>query len=140
MKLFDSTTIPLLSKALNAYTLRQKTIAANIANIDTVGYRTQAVTFQEELQSAGQTPVVSLSATDKNHMTVSNTAAQGVSVVDAASAGVSTDDPYASGVNNVDIDHEMSEMAETQYRFKYASRMMAETFRSIQKSIRGQAT
>jgi flagellar basal-body rod protein FlgB len=139
MKLFDSTTIPLLSKALNAYTLRQKTTSANIANIDTVGYRAQAVTFQEELQSANQTPVVPLSTTDKNHITPSDTAIQGSSVVDAASAGLCTNDPYASGVNNVDIDHEMSEMAETQYRFKYASRMMAETFRAIDKSIRGQS-
>jgi flagellar basal-body rod protein FlgB len=140
MKLFDSTTIPLLSKALNAYTLRQKTTAANIANIDTVGYRTQAVKFQEELQSASQSPVVSLSTTDKNHITPSDTTAQGMTVVDAASAGLSPDDPYASGVNNVDIDHEMSEMAETQYRFKYAARMMTETFRSIEKSIKGQIT
>jgi flagellar basal-body rod protein FlgB len=140
MKLFDSTKIPLLSKALSAYTLRQKTTSANIANIDTVGYRTQAVKFQEELQSASQMPVVSLSTTDKNHITPSDTTEQGIAVVDAASAGLSTDDPYASGVNNVDIDHEMSEMAETQYRFKYASRMMAETFRSIEKSIKGQST
>ncbi len=140
MKLFDSTTIPLLSKALNAYTLRQKTTAANIANIDTVGYRAQAVTFQEELQSASQSPAVQLSTTDKNHIVPSESTANGVSVVDAASTGASTDDPYASGVNDVDIDHEMSDMAETQYRFKYASRMMAETFRAIEKSIKGQST
>ncbi|HVN47598.1 MAG TPA: flagellar basal body rod protein FlgB [Bacteroidota bacterium] len=140
MKLFDSTTIPLLSKALNAYTLRQKTTSANIANIDTVGYRAQAVTFQEELQSASQPLTVQLSTTEKNHIVPSESSGEGVSVVDAASAGGSTNDPNASGVNNVDIDHEMSEMAETQYRFKYAARMMTETFRAIEKSIRGQST
>ena len=140
MKLFDSTTIPLLSKALNAYALREKTTAANIANIDTVGYRSQAVTFEEELNNADQTPSIQLTTTEMNHITPNDTANAGVAIVDAASSGLSTNDPYTSGVNNVDIDREMSQMAETQYRFKYATRLMAETFRDIQKSIRGQAT
>ena len=48
-----------------------------------------------------------------------------------------TGDPLASGVNNVDLDHEMTELAKNQIRFRFAARLMADTFRGIQKSIRG---
>ena len=43
-----------------------------------------------------------------------------------------------SGINDVDIDSEMAELAKNQIKFKYASRLLSESFRGIQKSIRGQ--
>jgi len=138
MKLFDSTKIPLLQKALNAYSLRQKVSSENIANINTAGYRAQAVSFKEEMQEATRQASVALSGTDKNHFTAGSDESPS-EVVDAASAGLIADDPSASGVNNVDIDHEMAEIAETQLRYKYAARLMTETFREIQSSIRGQS-
>ena len=136
MKLFDSTKIPLLHKALSAYSLRQKISSGNIANINTVGFRAQAVSFKEEMENASQQEQIQLSVTDEHHLTPTETSS-GSDIVDAASAGMIPDDPYASGVNNVDIDHEMAELAETQIKFKYAARMLTETFKEIQTSIRG---
>ena len=46
-------------------------------------------------------------------------------------------DPLASGVNNVDLDGEMAELAKNQIRYKFAARLIGDTFRGIQKSIRG---
>ncbi len=46
-------------------------------------------------------------------------------------------DSLASGVNDVDIDYEMVELAKNQIRYKLAARLMAESFRGIQKSIKG---
>jgi flagellar basal-body rod protein FlgB len=43
----------------------------------------------------------------------------------------------ASGVNNVDIDLEMSELAQNQIRFKYAARMIAGAFTTMRRSISG---
>lgn len=44
----------MLEKALDAAALRQQVIANNIANINTEGYRPQAVAFEEKLAEACQ--------------------------------------------------------------------------------------
>jgi flagellar basal-body rod protein FlgB len=141
MKLFDTTKIPILNKALDTYVLRQKVTSSNIANINTVGYRAQTVTFDEELDSALKLGTPQLTTTNANHLHSAEQEAgqKSAKIVDAASIGEISNDPYASGVNNVDIDHEMTALAQNQLKFKYASRLIADTFRGIQKSIRGQA-
>ena len=141
MKLFDSTKIPLLSRALSAYSLRQKVTSANIANIDTAGYRSKYVSFSEEMDAAERLQPEALATTNELHFATGATSQDesGVQVGDAAADGIISNDPYASGVNNVDIDHEMAELAQTQMRFKYAARLLTDTFRNIQNSIRGQS-
>ncbi len=52
MRIFDSTTIQILQKALDAAALRQQVIAHNIANINTPGYRRATVSFEESLRTA----------------------------------------------------------------------------------------
>ena len=140
MKIFDSTKIPILSKALGVYSLRQKVASSNIANISTPGYRALAVSFESELDSAMKTPTPAMTTTDANHLQGANEMNQQENehIVDAVDAGFAQNDPYASGVNNVDIDHEMSYLAENQLRFKYAARLINEEFKEIQNSIRGQ--
>lgn len=139
MKLFDSTRIPILNRALDAYSTRQKVIASNIANIGTVGYRSKAVTFQTELQGAMEQPMVAPTRTNVKHLNAAGLAEDGesVQVVDAASAGLSPNEVTDNGASNVNIDHEMAELAKNQIRFKFASRLVAESFRGLQKSIRG---
>ena len=139
MKLFDDTKIPLLSKALDAYTLRQKTIASNIANISTIGFRSNVVRFEDELEGAMQGKRLSGMETNERHMPIGGPTIATVEprVEEAGSRNSLSSDPLASGVNNVDIDHEMAELAKDQIRFKFAARLIAETFKGIQKSIRG---
>ena len=52
MKLIDTRHTDLLKKSLDAYSLRQKAIASNVANIDTPGYGRLEVNFEEQLQKA----------------------------------------------------------------------------------------
>jgi len=52
MKLVDSNHTDLLKTALDAYALRQKAIASNVANIDTPGYKRLEVPFESQLQKA----------------------------------------------------------------------------------------
>jgi flagellar basal-body rod protein FlgB len=52
MKLIDTQHTDLLKKALDAYALRQKAIASNVANIDTPGYKRLEVNFEDALQKA----------------------------------------------------------------------------------------
>ena len=137
ISLFNKTNIPLLGKALDAYALRQKVIASNIANISTVGYRSQTVQFEDELAGALQGSQISGTQTNARHMEIGapSPADPAAHVVDTNRTG---DVPNCSGVNDVDIDNEMAELAKDQIQFRFAARMITDVFRGIQKSIRGQ--
>jgi len=136
--LFTRTKIPLLHKALGAYATRQKVIAGNIANISTVGYKRRDVEFEtnfnEALTLGGATPLAGAS-TQPGHIAInSNDPDRLEARVTEPSEGT---DKLASGVNNVDIDMEMSELAQNQIRFKYAARLIAGTFTTMRRSING---
>jgi flagellar basal-body rod protein FlgB len=131
--LFDHTRIPLLGKALDAYSLRQQSIARNIANVETPGYQPERVTFEDEVARAlSSKPTGGLS--DPHHINI------GGSPIDRIQASVQID-PAAStnvsGVNGVSIDAEMAAMAQNQIRFRFASKWVADTFKGIEKAIRG---
>ena len=139
--LFDKTRIPLLGKALDAYALRHKVISSNIANVTTEGYHSQSVAFEDQLAGAIKGEGVQGLTTDTRHFpvgTAMNDAAR-PQIDESTAEGSLNEDDRASGINNVDIDHEMSELAKNQLRFKFAVRMLSDTFRGIQKSIRGQS-
>jgi len=139
VKLFDSTKIPLLSKALDAYTLRHRAISSNIANIGSAGYRPSVVSFEDQLAATRAGGGVAVTTTDPRHIAVgADTPADVTPVItDVAPDPRMPYDPDASGVNGVDIDNEMAELAKNQIRFKYAARLIAGTFHDIQESIRG---
>jgi flagellar basal-body rod protein FlgB len=137
MRLFDGTKIPVLNRALDAYALRQKVIAGNLANITTPGYKAQTVKFEEELSGALQSTSIPGMTTDARHIPIGGSSVTNVTpTVETPRSGEETD-PRASGMNNVDLDQEMAELAKTQLRFKFAARLIGDTFRGIQKSIRG---
>lgn len=136
MKIFNNTKIPILSKALDAYSLRHKVISSNIANIGTPGYKAKSVEFESLLNQASTAVSIQPAITDKRHFELA-TVSQTPKVVNAVPDTMS-DEEMKSGVNDVDIDVEMAEMAKNQIRFKYVSRLLGDSFRGIQKSIRGQ--
>jgi len=139
MKMFEDTKIPLLSKALSAYTLRHKAISSNIANITTVGYHAQSVSFEDQLNGAMSGQQIAGATTNPEHIPVgiSSVREASPSIVESGADGSVEVDPTASGINDVDIDREMTELAKNQLRFKFASKLLGESFRGLQKSIRG---
>jgi len=139
VKLFNSTNIPLLSKALDAYTLRHRAISSNIANISSAGYRAQEVSFEDQLAASRAQGGVTVAVTDPRHIATSadNPADVTPSVHDVPLPPGGAAAANASGVNNVDIDTEMAELARNQIRFRFAARLLAGTFKDIQESIRG---
>lgn len=136
MRLFDGTKIPVLNRALDAYALRQKVIAGNLANIATPGYKAQSVKFEEELSGALQNSIPG-TTTNARHMPIGGSSVANVTPTVQTTPSGDDVDPRASGMNNVDLDMEMAELAKTQLRFKFAARLIGDTFRGIQKSIRG---
>lgn len=136
VKLFEKTKIPFLQNALNAYSLRNKVIASNVANINTAGYKAKSVVFEEHLASAMASVKGSGSITNDRHIPLGGAGSPfgGPEIVEERNGA----EDLPSGVNNVDVDNEMSELAKNQIRFRFAARLMSETFKQIQKSIRGQ--
>lgn len=140
ISLFNQTNIPILGKALDAYALRQKVIASNIANISTVGYRSQTVTFEDELGQAMQGSIIAGSQTNERHIPIGiPTLMDATAQVTDTNTGPDAITNRVSGTNDVDIDKEMADLAKDQIHFRFAARMITDVFRGIQKSIRGQA-
>ena len=131
--IYHSTNIPFLNKALDAYSLRQQVIADNIANVTTIGYKSKHVSFEEQLDTALGKKSLPVIRTHYNHIPY------GCPAPDDGGAKIVEDDAdnYISGVNNVDFDHQMSELAKNQIRFKFSTKMVQDIFRGLQKSIKG---
>jgi flagellar basal-body rod protein FlgB len=120
-------TIRLLENLIDFCSLKNKVISKNIANIGTEGYKRENVEFKSLLTEIN----AGLKATNKNHI----------------KAGISAGPPYEiqqdkggemlSGINNVDIDKEMSELAENTLRFKFAARKIGDYYKGIQNVIKG---
>jgi len=136
--LFAKTKIPLLHKALSVYTQRQKVIAGNIANISTEGYKRRDVEFETHFNDAltlgGATPLAG-ATTQPMHMSINSSDPD--QLQSQVVQTTTETDAYASGVNNVDIDLEMSELAQNQIRFKYASRLISQSFNQMRRAISG---
>ncbi|MFM9280979.1 flagellar basal body rod protein FlgB [Paenibacillus jiagnxiensis] len=100
--------------ALNA---KNRVIANNIANADTPYYKAQSVEFEEELKrklesgSSGQLP---LKRTDPRHLPMPSASNQvEFKVVEDQNTSMNNNQ------NNVDIDKEMSGLAENQLLYNY---------------------
>ncbi len=103
-----------MSQYLDLLAERQKLVTANIANIDTPGYRTKDIDFQYEFQSLldGQKP----------------------NIVEAEGLKTKNDG------NNVSMDREMRLLSETALRFNFVSQVLkseARDFRLALKDARG---
>ncbi len=106
-KMFNQ--IDRLEKSMDASWLRQEVIAQNIANADTPGYKSQRVEFEDAFRRAleGQTGFEARRTRDKH------VAFGGVPDPSQVRATVVENDHYTMRMdeNNVDPDHEMSELA-----------------------------
>ena len=100
-----------LEKYMDLVSERQKLVAANIANVDTPGYRTRDIDFQFEFESlqAGEKP----------------------SVVEVPSLAVKNDG------NDVSIDRESRLLAENDLRFRLAGAFLKGSFAQIKAAIEG---
>ncbi|MFJ7735238.1 flagellar basal body rod protein FlgB [Lysinibacillus sp. NPDC097287] len=105
MNLFGGT-ISSLENGLSYATLNQKTIANNIANVDTPNYKAKDVSFKNMLEEE-QRSSISAYRTDERHYDFSITqSTPGVSNIDNLR--------YRNNGNAVDMDAQQAKMAENQ--------------------------
>ncbi|MCL1947224.1 MAG: flagellar basal body rod protein FlgB [Chitinivibrionia bacterium] len=123
-----------LAKTLDAKMARQKVIANNIANVETPGYHRKEVAFEDALSAAIDKTKLNGTRTNAKHLPL------GRSNVGDLQYEIFTpvDHTMPSGVNNVDIDHEMSQLAENQISFSYALRFMKSNYAKLNSAIKGQ--
>ena len=128
--IFNKTRAPVLNAVLDVTQLRQRVIANNIANVSTKGFRKQTVRFQEYLDSFVRKPAVEGRRTDFRHIAVPKPMMN--PEVYEPQSGVND-----GGLNNVDVDMEMTELAENHLFFNVGARLLAGTFNGLKKSISG---
>lgn len=131
------TKLPLIDKAMDTYARRQSVIAKNISNATTPGYTPQKVSFEEQFNEAG----VQISGVRSDDMHISigeqNIDEASSEVVDQSIVGPEV---YFSGESHVNLDKEMSELAQNQIRFRFASKMASKYFQGLTSAIRGIST
>jgi flagellar basal-body rod protein FlgB len=131
--IFDKTVIPLLSRSLDVASLRQRSIASNVANVTTPGFRRSEVRFEEKLQQFVSQWRIKGAVTNGQHRSLGQRALETV-MPDV----VQPDDPdKPSGINNVDIDHEMAELAKNQLNYQLGIRLITKGFSALRTSIHG---
>ncbi len=106
-----------IGSALTGLSTRQKHISNNLANIDTPEYKASGVRFEDQLQSAiavsrNQSPLIPV-AYHPRHIPLE------ASRVEDVEPEVEEDEETATRVdgNNVDVDKEMVQLAETALTF-----------------------
>ncbi|MET0859808.1 MAG: flagellar basal body protein [Microbacterium sp.] len=111
--MLESVTSAALSSALDGLSLRQKAIANNIANVNTVGYRSQRVSFEDALADSVRSR----------------------SGVTAATLERSLEPTRLNG-NNVNLDTETLSNIDTVLRYQFAARAVEGTFTSVRSAMR----
>ena len=128
--------MPLMNSALDTYALRQQTISKNIANINSPHYRPESVKFEEFFHQ--QEAVLAGSTTTDSHIPLG---ASNPSFAEGEKVPQEVPSPqvYFSGETHVNIDKEMSSLAQNQIRYRFVSQMVNRYFSGMQSAIQGQS-
>lgn len=127
---FDDVTSVVTRKALDGLTLRQRVTANNIANVDTPNFKGSAVNFEEELRKAvDQQGTFRMTITNAGHMTSSGSADPGPAVVTMRDTTMRNDG------NNVDIDREMTKLADTNITYNALIQFMSKKLAGLRYII-----
>lgn len=119
--------------ALTGLSRRQSAISANVANIDTPGYRRRAVDFEGALKEQLSITPAAMQATDARHFTKTLTGNVGQGSSSPAREVISE----RNDANDVSIDEEMLLLVDTQLRFQALSQTTASRLGTLRRVIRG---
>ncbi|WP_027414591.1 flagellar basal body rod protein FlgB [Aneurinibacillus terranovensis] len=128
--------LPVFEQALNAASLRQRTISNNIANVDTPHYKAQSVSFEAELQKALQQDGSTFRAyrTNPKHLDFGAPSLQNITPVVEQDNSIG---PMQNSDNNVDLDSEMSNLARNQLWYNALVQQTNGQFSNLRMAIEG---
>ena len=132
-KMFSN--IDLMQRGMDAAWMRQDVISHNIANNDTPGFKAQHVEFESMLQSAltGEGATLQGAVTHKKHIPFG-----GSPDPSQVRPVTLTDYHYEIRMdeNNVDVDHQMAEMAANYVRYSAFQTQVTGAFSRLKTVIR----
>ena len=119
-----------LEKGLDASWLRNQTIANNIANVDTVGFKASHVEFESQFKEALGKQSLTLKTTRAKHFSSSSDSA-------GFEAKVVTDNNSIMRMdgNNVDIDYENAELAKNNIYYNTLVRQISSELKRLRVAI-----
>lgn len=119
--------------ALDASSLRQQTIAHNVANATTKNYKSKQVQFEEALKKALNRSSSQLKTTNERHMGGSQSATS----IQAQVYETPLNTRMNLDGNNVDIDQEMANMAANQIQYNALIQNTNSKLQGYRKVIQG---
>ncbi len=132
VKLFDKN-LAMLEKAMELRNRRNSMIAANVANRETPGYRSQDLVFEKALDKALHSDRPGpLKVTDPRHF--DGVQREPIGDVTGTQINSFNPDPRMDG-NTVDLDKEMAKLAENQLMYQAAVRSVNWKFRLLKSAI-----
>ena len=127
MNLMFGNSISMTSKSLEFLWAKQLTIAHNLSNVDTPGYKSKYVTFEDEFQNR-----LKLARASGN-------AARTRSIIENSSYTVNeTESSARLDENNVNADVGEVELESSQLQYQYVLNAMNSDFSRLRSVIRGQ--
>lgn len=120
-----------LKNFIDYLVVKNDALSKNIANIGTKNYKREDVVFKN-LMSENMNDA--LRTTSPKHYGSNSSDFVGGRTFQMV---YESDNDAVSGINNVDIDKEMTELAETTLLYRFTSRKIGNYFRSIQNVIKG---
>jgi len=131
MKSLFSDHIDLTAKVMDFQLQRQNIVSANLANINTPGYKARRLEFEKDLQTAlGLSEAGAVARTHSEHLPAPFAAENAeASVIRSLTPRV------IQGVDNVDLDTEMAAMAKNNLLYSTLATIMAKNFTGLKQII-----
>lgn len=133
--LFESTDV--IQKSMQGLTARQRAIGENVANADTPGYKRIQVGFEGQLRDVikgKRKDDVPLKTNSDRHFALGPNAI-GLDDVKPEMTQI-VDETYRNDKNNVDIETEMANLAETNMRYNTMATLARNKFEGIKNILR----
>ncbi|MBI3584298.1 MAG: flagellar basal body rod protein FlgB [Nitrospinae bacterium] len=123
--------IDIFKKVLDLRSERHNIISSNIANIDTPNYKSVDISFEEQLRSAADSGSgKGLKKTNDNHLP------GGVRDIENIMPEINIDNtPSGIDGNNVDIDKEVTKMAENTIMYNAVAQLIRQEFEDLKYTI-----
>jgi flagellar basal-body rod protein FlgB len=128
--ILDTKLMGMLEKALDLSTRRHQLISANIANVDTPGYRTKDIDFAAALKQASESPESQTLGSLLGLAGGLDQMKQDPEVIETQGLAIRNDG------NNVNADREMANLAENSLQYTLATQLLGREFSLIRSAIR----
>ena len=125
---FEDNGMRTMERFLDLSVQRQALISSNLANVDTPGYKTVDLSFEQELRDATASEGSRLETTNSGHLAI-GTETHSASVKQVEGLTVRND------MNNVNVDREMAQVSTNAMKFSMVAQLLAGKFKTLKSAI-----